>query len=54
MLGFFAYVPCYLAFWTIFEIVKEPLSTLFAAIVLLAICIPLVYFLLVLVYRAIT
>ena len=54
LLGFFAFAPCYIAFWTLIEIAKAPLSTPWEALVALAVCIPLAYFVLLLVYRAVT
>ena len=54
MLGIFAFAPSYNAFWTLVEVLKAPLSTPIDAVVILAVCIPLSYFLVLLAYRSIT
>lgn len=54
LLGVFAFAPCYIAFWVLFEIVKAPFSASTEAFVALAICIPVAYVLILLAYRAIT
>jgi len=54
MLGIFAFAPTYIAFWTLVEVLKAPLSTPIDAVFILAVCIPLSYFLLLLAYRSIT
>lgn len=54
LLGLFAFAPCYIASWTIVQIAGAPLNTPVDALVALAVCIPLAFFLLLLAYRAIT
>ena len=54
LLGVFAFAPCYIAFWTIVQIAIAPLSTSLEAVVVLAICLPVAHFLVVLTYRALT
>ncbi len=44
MLGIFAFAPSYIAFGTLVEVLKAPLSTPIDAVVILAVCIPLSYF----------
>ena len=53
-LGVFAFAPCYIAFRMLAEVAKAPLSAPLEAFVGLALCLPIAYMLLLLVYRAIT
>lgn len=54
ILCFFAFVPLYITGGIVWNIVKDPKGTPLSAVVALAICLPLAYFLLMLAWRAFT
>ena len=54
LLCFFAFAPCWIAFWTIPQVLAAPISVGYEAHIALSICIPMAYFLLLLAWRAFT